>query len=193
VRKLGPLTQWEPPPPPNEFFCPEYTNQEQAEADLRKFIALSLREIAKPRPGAGQIRKKLAKLASDLRRAQAAAKALPDGALSIIDADQKLLSDLERMRLATEQQSDKIPVKPTGGNSDRMLLAASRARHLMIGWTEKPVTLTDDSDYIKLAALLYRLATGKRANLKKPCARHLREIRNSLTATGEPKPPDWLR
>jgi hypothetical protein len=190
VAALRPLRQWGHAEP-NSLFTPDWTNQEQAEADLREYIAAALKEIANPRPGAGQIKKRVIKLVADLGRAQSAAKDLPDDALRNIGLDQKLLSD---WRQASKRWADKIPVKATSGSTvdgERMLLAAAKARHLMITWTEKPVSLTDGSDYITIAALLYKIATGKTANLKKPCARHVREIRGSLSATGEPKPPSW--
>jgi hypothetical protein len=189
---LRPLRQWEPSP--SALFTPEWTDQDQGEVALRNAITVAVNEIAGPRPAAGAIKKKVAKLAADLARVRNTARDLPDGALRSLGAEE-LIANLEQVREQAARWSDKIPVKRTSGSTvdgERMLLAAASARHLLITFTEKPVTLTRGGDYFKISALLYRIATGKRANLEKPCARHLHQIQRSLVASGKPNQPDWL-
>lgn len=78
---LRPLRQWGRQEPSSSF-TPEWTDQERAEAACREYIASALREIAAPRPGAGEMRKKVAKLASELAKARNAAKELPPRLMS---------------------------------------------------------------------------------------------------------------
>jgi hypothetical protein len=199
MRALGPLRQWGPPEP-HAVFTPLWTDPEQAEAACREYIAAALKEIEAPRPGPGEVKEKMDKLTNLLARARNAAKELPP---SLLDAD--VIADLEQKRLAAERWSDKILVKKTNqkrAEGERMLLAAARARHLIIMWTEHPVLKVAARNlkhakptdiYVRITQLMHKIATGKERDAEQACADHLELIWESITVTGEPEEPDWLR
>jgi septal ring factor EnvC (AmiA/AmiB activator) len=205
MRKLGPLRQFEQLPLARTEYTQPWTTQEDAEAACREYITSARREIADPRPEAGRIREKVNKLASELAKARNAARALPESVLSMPDVDEKFIADLERVRKAIEKFSDKIPVKKTNqkrAEGERMLIAASKARHLIVTWTENHVLQESNRNlkhaqptelYVEIAKLMYKIATGKRSDMEQACAAHIELIWESMTSTGEPEPPEWLR
>jgi hypothetical protein len=181
LRELQPLRREEPTP-------------EEDERECRVGIEFALLDIARPPLSPGQGRKKLSRFSSDATRLLNSAGNLPDSARRKLGLSDRYLSETRRMSQVSGNWSDKIVVRRSSGSrakGDQMLLAAYCAFSLINRYTNKRITLTRGRDYIRIAALMYRMVTGKRGNLEKACSRVFREIRD--WPDFEPELPDWER
>jgi hypothetical protein len=84
-----------------------------------------------------------------------------------------LMRKLARIRDGCKQRAGKMTVKHSGGRiieAARKKIAAESALTILLLCGEKP-TLSRSGSYLKLATLLFEVATGKRVNLERVCAK----------------------
>jgi hypothetical protein len=136
---------------------------------VRRFVIDILRKIRKctvTHPGSE--RRQLLNAAKAIEKARVTLAELP---LSPSVADD-LICKLARVRDECKRRAGRTVVKHSGGQivaAAQKRIAAEHAMHLLLLCGEKP-TLSRGKAYLKLAALLFEVATGKRANLERACA-----------------------
>jgi hypothetical protein len=94
--------------------------------------------------------------------------------------DMDLYYSLVAAERRCKELAGRLQVKRSGGrgNTAQKMRAAQEAIHLMLAYEDSihhKVPLTKRGTYFKLAALLYLLATNKRADLTYACTDYLNE------------------
>jgi hypothetical protein len=95
-----------------------------------------------------------------------------------IDALLSSLREIEQESLAQAQNMD---VNPSGGRGRatdraRMGIAVQLACDLIVDWSDEMPTLTRGGRYVRLAGLLFKVATGKKMDAERTCAAYLKHL-----------------
>jgi hypothetical protein len=127
-----------------------------------------------PMVTAREEKRNLLKVAARLTAARRIAGELFDG--------RGLARELDRLVADCEGKIAKIKVERSGGRggdlvAEQKRVAAERAFDLLLEHGHRQPTLTKDGDYIKLAALLFRVATGRRSDPTRACSKLLKDVR----------------
>jgi hypothetical protein len=91
---------------------------------------------------------------------------------------------LDQLIADCEARIKKMKVKRSGGRGGSLLaeqkrIAADKAFDLLTVQGRRVPRLTKDGDYIKLAALLFKVATGRRSDPTRACSKLLKDVRTA--------------
>ena len=143
-------------------------------AHIRLLHLLWEKTSAIPTPGV--LRKELKEIVRDLNRIKRAFSKYSKTATAIIFENdsarqQAFFDEIDRCSKEAQFLHHEDLVVPRGGHqwNNVKAIAAKYAKELLLSLSAKPPTKSGDGAFYGLAALLYKAATGKAANLEQYC------------------------
>jgi hypothetical protein len=139
------------------------------------------------------VEKQLRDIAGKLKAARASIDELPPGWRNQLRSD-NFLKELADVVERSEELATGISLATTkrsgGGRGERAAaiqkrIAAEQAFDLLYDWGGRPPTLTKDGEYLWLAGMLFRIATGRRSEgeMGRACGQVLRNLRKDTSLT----------
>jgi hypothetical protein len=185
--------------------------------DCVRQVIYSIELIARPISDLvprGVVKKQLHQLATALNNARVAIKNIPkewDDYIYQETAPDVFVRHLLQIEHASKQLAERMNVKRSGGaarareEAKRARIAAERAFDLLNDWGGQSPTLTKSGPYLRLASLLFELATGQQEkNMNRACTNYFEELRKDGFPNAvelrrmrkgwkqEPPPPDHV-
>jgi hypothetical protein len=164
---------------------PEKENVVQCRRDVMDAIRMiaTLPAYVPPRV----VEKQLRDIAGKLKAARASIDELPLGWRSQLRAD-NFLNELARITERSEELATGVSLATTkrsgGGRGERTAalqkrIAAEQAFDLLCDWGGRPPTLTKDGEYLSLAGMLFRIATGRKSEgeMGRACGQVFKNLR----------------